>query len=149
MSSLFILLQLLLGSLKLRTCWFIVFVSRDGHLNGNFWLSGVAIHFRKPLGNLGRILQMPPPFWLHIWSVEDYTHSQGGGDVSFWFSFVDFMLVYRHAYVFLRLYLDVHVVHIAFLCMLHCCASDMTAVMQSAAPIGRYPSIPWDHQCYE
>ena len=55
---------------------------------------------------------MPPPFWLHIWSVEGYTHSQRGGDVSFWFSFVDCMLVYRYAYVFVQLCLDVHFVHV-------------------------------------
>ena len=54
MSSLFVLLQLLLGSLKLRTCWIIVIVAGAGPLNGNFLLSGVAIHFRKLLGNLGR-----------------------------------------------------------------------------------------------
>ena len=35
-----------------------------------------------------------------------------GGDVSFWFSFVDCVLVYRYAYVFVRLCLDVHVVHV-------------------------------------
>ena len=55
---------------------------------------------------------MPSPFWLNIWSVEDYAHSQGGGDVSFWFSFVDCVLVYRYAYVFVWLCLDVHVVHV-------------------------------------
>ena len=53
---------------------------------------------------------MPVPFWLHIWSIEGYANSQGGGDVSFWFSFVDCVLVYRYAYVFVRLCLDVHVV---------------------------------------
>ena len=30
--------------------------------------------------------------------------------VSFWFSFVDCVLVYRYTYVFVRLYLDMHVV---------------------------------------
>ena len=115
MSSLFILLQLLLGSLKLKTYWIIVFIAGDGPLNGNFLLSGVAIHFRKPLGNLGRTWQMPPPFWLHIWSVEGYAHSQGGGDISFWFSFVDCVLVYRYAYVFVRLCLDVHIVRVVLL----------------------------------
>ena len=54
MSSLFVLLQPVLGSLKLRTFWIIVFIASNGPLNGNLLLSGVAIHFRKPLGNLGR-----------------------------------------------------------------------------------------------
>ena len=54
MSSLFVLLQMLMGSLKLRTCWIIMFIARDGPLNENFSLSGVAIHFKKPLGILGR-----------------------------------------------------------------------------------------------
>ena len=53
MSSIFVLLQLFLGNLKLRTYWIIVFVAGDGPLNGNFLLSSVAIHFRKPFGNLG------------------------------------------------------------------------------------------------
>ena len=35
--------------------------------------------------------------------------------ISFWFSFVDCMLVHRHAYVFMLLYLDVHVVHVVLL----------------------------------
>ena len=32
-----------------------MFVAGDGPLNGNFLLIGVAIYFRKPLENLGRI----------------------------------------------------------------------------------------------
>ena len=55
MSSLFVLLALLLVSLKLRTYWIIVFVARDGPLNGNVLLSGMAIHFKKPLWDLGHI----------------------------------------------------------------------------------------------
>ena len=43
----------------------------------------------------------------------------GGVDISFWFSFVDCVLVYRYAYVFVRLCLDVHVVHIVLLCIGH------------------------------
>ena len=35
--------------------------------------------------------------------------------VSFWFSFVDCVLVYRYTYVFVRLCLDVHVVHVVLL----------------------------------
>ena len=31
-----------------------MFMAGEGPLNGNFLLSGVAIHFKKPLGNLGR-----------------------------------------------------------------------------------------------
>ena len=71
MSSLFIFIQLLLGNLRLRTCWIIMLVAREGPLNGNFLLSGIAIHFRKPLGSLERTWQMSPPFWLHVWSVEN------------------------------------------------------------------------------
>ena len=55
MSSLFILLQLMLGSLRLRTCWVIIFMAGDGLLNRNFLSSGMAIHFKKPLGKLGLI----------------------------------------------------------------------------------------------
>ena len=36
-------------------------------------------------------------------------------NVSFWFYFVDLVLVYRYAYVFVRLCLDVHVVHVVLL----------------------------------
>ena len=35
--------------------------------------------------------------------------------ISFWFSFVDCVLVYRYAYMFVQLCLDVHVVHIVLL----------------------------------
>ena len=35
---------------------------------------------------------------------------KGGGDIRFWFSFVNCMLVYRYAYVFVWLCLDVHIV---------------------------------------
>ena len=35
--------------------------------------------------------------------------------ISFWFSFVDCVLVYRYAYVFVRLCLDVHVVRVVLL----------------------------------
>ena len=143
MSSLFVFLQLLLGRLKLRTCWIIVFVAKDGHLNGNFLLSGVAIHFRMPLGNLGRTWQMPPPFWLHIWSIEGFNYSQGGGDVSFWFSFVDCMLVYRYAYVFVQLCLDVHIIHVVLLCI----GYDSCYAVSSTHWVA--PSTLWDHQCYD
>ena len=30
-----------------------MFIAGDSSLNGNFSLSGVAIHFKKPLGNVG------------------------------------------------------------------------------------------------
>ena len=108
----------------------------------------MAIQFRKPLGNLGRTWQTPPLFWRHIWSVEGYAHSQGGGDISFWFSFVDYVLVYSYAYVFVQLCLDVHVVHVVVLHIRHD-SSYWLHVMQSAAPIGWHPSTLWDHQCYD
>ena len=44
---------------------------------------------------------------------------KGGGDSSFWFSFVDCVLVYRYTYVFVRLCFDVHVVHVVLLCIRH------------------------------
>ena len=55
-----------------------------------------------------------PLLWL------DYRFSNKGVgcttiNVSFWFSFVDCVLVYRYAYVFVRLCLDVHVVHVVLL----------------------------------
>ena len=39
--------------------------------------------------------------------------------LSFWFSFVNYVLVYRFAYVFLWLCLDVPVVHVVSLCVGH------------------------------
>ena len=143
MSSLFVLLQLLLGKLKLGTCWIIVFVAGDGPLNGNVLLSGVAIHFKKPLGNLGRTWQMPPPFWLHIWSVEGYSHSQGGSDVSFWFSFVDCVLVYRYAYVFVQLCLDMHVVHIVLVCIGHYSCYAVSSTHWTAPQHTMEPPVLW------
>ena len=52
------------------------------------------------------------------------------------------------------LYIGMHMhlcscVLMCMLCMLYYCASDMTAVMQSAAPIGWHSSTLWDHQCYD
>ena len=44
-----------------------------------------------------------------------HSFPRGGGDVSFWFSFVDCVIVYGYAYVFVRLCLDVHVVHVVLL----------------------------------
>ena len=142
-SSLFVLLKLLLGSLKLRTSWIIMFVARDGLLNGNFLLSGVAIYFRKPLGNLGRTWQTLPLFWHHIWSIEGYGHSQGGGNVSFWFYFVDCVLVYRYAYVFVQLCLDVYVVHVVLLHVRHdsWCAISSTHRVATQHTLG--PPVLW------
>ena len=39
--------------------------------------------------------------------------------VNFWFSFVDCMLVYRYAYMFVQLCIDVHVMHVVLLCIGH------------------------------
>ena len=54
MSHLFVLLQLLLGGLRLRNSCIIMSVVGEGPLNENFLLNSVAILFRRPLGNLGR-----------------------------------------------------------------------------------------------
>ena len=43
----------------------------------------------------------------------------GGDDISFWSSFIDCVLVCKYAYVFVRLYLDMHVMHIVLLCVRH------------------------------
>ena len=53
MSYFLVFLQLLLGSLRLKTYWIIAFVVVDGPLNGILVSSGVDIHFKRPLGNLG------------------------------------------------------------------------------------------------
>ena len=48
-SYLFALLQLLLGSLRLRAYWIIMFMVEEGPLNGDFLSSGMAIHFIRHL----------------------------------------------------------------------------------------------------
>ena len=79
----------------------------------------MAIHFKKPLGNLGRTWQMISPFWLDIWRAEGYAHSQKRVNISFWFYFVDCVLIYRYTYVFVRLCLVVHVMHVKHVALLH------------------------------
>ena len=61
-SCLFTLLQLLLGIMRLRIYWAIIFVVGVGPLNGNFLSSSVAIHFRRPPRNQGRTWLMHPLF---------------------------------------------------------------------------------------
>ena len=39
--------------------------------------------------------------------------------ISFWFSFVDCVLVYSYTYVFVQLCLDMHVAHVVLLCIGH------------------------------
>ena len=58
--------------------------------------------------------------------------------------------------LFLIVYLDRGInmylcgcVLIYILCMLYYCASDITVIMQSAAPIRWHPSMLWDYQCYD
>ena len=50
--------------------------------------------------------------------------------VSFWLSFVDYILVYRYAYVFVWLYLDVHVVHVVLLHVEHDSCSVVSSTYQ-------------------
>ena len=55
--------------------------------------------------------------------------------VSFWFSFVDCVLIYRYAYVFVQLYLDVHVLRVVLLRIGH---DSRYAVRQH--PLGGTPA---------
>ena len=87
----------------------------ESPLNRNFLSSGMAIDFRRPLGNLGCTWLTPPPFWLHIWSIEDFYQSKVRYVVSFWFFYIDCILIYRSEYVFVLLCLDVLVAYIVSL----------------------------------
>ena len=54
--------------------------------------------------------------------------------ISFWFSFVDCVLVYRYAYVFVRLCLNVHVVCIVLLCIGHDSRYAVSSTHLAVAP---------------
>ena len=58
-----------------------MFIVEAGFLSKDFLSNGMAIHFRRLLGNLERTWLMHSPFWLYIWSIVDYAHSQGGDNI--------------------------------------------------------------------
>ena len=143
LSNLFIILKLLLESLRLRTYWIIMFMVGEGPLSMSFLSSDVAIYCRRPLGNLGSTWLMHPTFWLCIWNIKDYTPSQGGVMLSF--GFILLVMCF-----FIGLYMRLFgCISMCILFILYCCKSHMTAILQPAAPIGWHPNTLWYHQRYK
>ena len=73
-----------------------------------------------------------PPFGSHLWACFSInwpiTHRL---IVGFWFSFVNYVLVYSYAYVFVRLCLDVYVVHVVYVALL-CIGHDSCYAVSSS-----------------